>query len=138
MRTNLFEPALYETVRAGLAAGDLATTTNALQNLLAWYPASLSAARAVLLTAQDLGRRGDPAAARKLLLDLTRRHPAPHCERNGSWPSRRPGNRRTSRGEAIALYDEWLRQFPPTTRPGRARSIIAPGTLGRLAATRMR
>ena len=38
VRTNLFEPALYETVRAGLAGGDLATATNALQNLLAWYP----------------------------------------------------------------------------------------------------
>ena len=103
VRTNLFEPALYETVRAGLAAGNLATATNALQNLRAWYPTSLSAARAVLLTAQDLRRRGDPAAARRLLLDFDQAAPdAPlRAERRlavaATWEEEK------NWGEAIAL-----------------------------------
>ena len=70
VRTNLFEPALYQIVRTGLEGGELASANLALQNLLAWYPGSLTTARAVLLTAQDLARRGDPPAARKMLLDF--------------------------------------------------------------------
>jgi len=111
VRTNLFEPALYEIVRVGLAAGDLATTTNALQNLLAWYPGSLSVARAVLLTGQELGFRGDPAAARKLLLDFDKAAPdAPlRAERQlavvATWEQ---DNKWT---EAIAQLDGWLATF---------------------------
>ncbi len=43
-KTNLFERALYQTVRAGVAGGDLATATNALQQAAgpgipgAWIP----------------------------------------------------------------------------------------------------
>jgi TolA-binding protein len=118
--TNLFEPVLYETVRAGLSAGKLATATNALQNLLALYPHSLSAARAVLLTGQDLGLRGDPAAARKLLLDFDKAAPdaplraerqlavAATLEQENKWT------------EAIAQYDGWLASFPKNEAVPRA------------------
>ena len=112
VRTNLFEPALYEMIRAGLAAGDLATTTNALQNLLAWYPGGLSAAGAVLLIGQDLGLRGEPAAARKLLLDFDKA--APHAplraERQlavvATWEEE------NKPAEAIRELDGWLASYP--------------------------
>ena len=35
---TLFEPALYEIVRAGLAANDWPAVTNALDKILAWFP----------------------------------------------------------------------------------------------------
>jgi len=111
VRTNLFEPALYGTVRAGLAAGDLATTTNALQNLLAWYPGGLSAAGAVLLTGQDLGLRGYPAAARKLLLDFDKVAPDAPLRAERQLAVAATWEQENKPAEAIALYDGWLASF---------------------------
>ena len=107
-RTNLFEPVLYETVRAGLAARDLATTTNALQNLLGWYPGNLSAARAVLLTAQDFRRRGDPAAARKLLLDFDKAVPGAPLGAERQLAVAATWEQENKWAEAIAQYDDLL------------------------------
>jgi TolA-binding protein len=76
VRTNLFERALSQTVRAGLAGGDLAAATNGLQKLLAWYPNSLDTARAVLLSGQEISRRGDPAGARAMFLAFARSVPS--------------------------------------------------------------
>jgi TolA-binding protein len=111
VRTNLFEPALYGTVRAGLAAGDLATTTNALQNLLAWYPGSLSAASAVLLTGQDLRLRGDPAAARKLLLDFDKAAPNTPLRAERVLAVAATWEQENKWTEAIAQHDGWLATF---------------------------
>ena len=108
VRTNLFEPALYETVRAGLAAGDLATTTNALQNLLAWYPAGLSAAGAVLLTGQDFRRRGDPSAARKLLEDFDKAAPGAPLRAERQLAVAATWEQENKPAEAIAQYDALL------------------------------
>src|SRR5262249_12211931 len=36
--SNLFEPAMYQEIRASLASGDLAAATNALGRILNWYP----------------------------------------------------------------------------------------------------
>jgi TolA-binding protein len=69
-RTNLLERAFYQTVRAGFAGDDLAAATNALQKLRAGYPNSLNTARAVLLSGQEISRRGDPARARAMLLEF--------------------------------------------------------------------
>jgi TolA-binding protein len=120
VRTNLFEKTLYQTVRAGLTGGELASATTALQKLLAWYPKSLNAAHAVLLSGQDLARRGDPAAARKLLLDFDKAVPdaplraerqlavATSLEQENKWT------------EAVAQYDGWLASF--TNHEARARA----------------
>jgi TolA-binding protein len=111
VKTNLFEPALCQIVRAGLAGGDLVAVTNAMENLRAWYPNSLSAASAVLLTAQDLSRRDDSAAARKLLLDFDQAAPdAPLREERllavaATWEQEKKW------GEAVAQYNGWLSSF---------------------------
>ena len=73
--TNLWEPALYQIVQAALAAGDLTAATNALARILAWYPEGFHADRALLLTGQEIGRRGDPARARNMFLDFARAAP---------------------------------------------------------------
>ena len=66
VRSNLFERALSQTVRAGLAGNDLAAATNALQKLLVWYPNSPDTARALLRAGQEISRQGDPARARAM------------------------------------------------------------------------
>jgi len=119
-RTNLFERSLTQTVRAGLAAGDFAAATNALQKLRDWYPDSLDTSRAVLLTGQEISRRGDPAAARGMLLEFAKASPeapmlaevrlvvAATYEQEKKWP------------EAIEQYKSWLAGF--TNDPARPRA----------------
>lgn len=111
VRTNLFERALYQTVRASLAAGDPATATNALQKVLAWYPEHPDAGRAVLLTGQEMSRRGEAAAARQMFLEFARNVPhsplLPELQLAiaGTWEQEKKW------AEAIAQYDGWLASF---------------------------
>jgi TolA-binding protein len=111
VKTNLFEPALYQSVRAGLAGGDLAAATNAMQNLLALYPKSLSAARAVLLTGQEISRRGDPAAARKILLDFDKAAPDAPLRPERLLAVAATWEQEKKWAEAIAQHDDWLANF---------------------------
>ncbi len=120
VKTNLLEPAMYQTVRAGLAGGDLPAVTNAMQHLLAEFPVSLSSARAVLLTAEEMGRRGNPGLGRQLLLDFARGAPAAPLQ-----PERRLAIAATYEqekmwAEAIEQYDSWLASF--TNHPARPRA----------------
>jgi TolA-binding protein len=110
-RTNLFERALYQTVRAGFAGDDLAAATNALQKLRAWYPNSLNTERALLLSGQEISRRGDPPRARAMLLEFGNSAPdtplmpelqlavAATYERENQWAN------------AIEQYDRCLAEF---------------------------
>jgi len=111
VRTNLFEPALYQSVRAGLAGGDLAAATNAMLNLLASYPKSLSAASAVLLTAQDMSRRADPPTARKILLDFDQAAPDAPLRPERQLAVAATWEQEKKWAEAVAQYDGWLASF---------------------------
>ncbi len=107
VKTNLFEPALYHTVRAALDGGNLAAATNALAKLLDWYPRGFYTDRAVLLTGQVVGS-SDPAGARKMFQDFVRAMPqtsllpelelaiAATYEQENQWDA------------AIAQYDAWV------------------------------
>jgi TolA-binding protein len=64
--SNLFEPALYQEIRASLATEDLIAATNALGRILDWYPNGFHTERAVLLTGQAISNAGDPPRARSL------------------------------------------------------------------------
>ncbi len=111
VKTNLFEPALYQTVRAGLAGRDLPAATNALAQLRAGYPGSLSAARAVLLTGEEMGRQGDPGTARKLLLDFARSAPGAPLLAERQMAVAATYEEEEKWTEAIAQYDSWLTSF---------------------------
>ena len=111
VKSNLFEPALYQTVRAGLAGGNLTAATNALQHLLAWYPGSTNAAHAVLLTAQDISRRGDPPAARKLLMDFANAWPEAPLRPERQLAVAATWEKENNWAEAITQYDGWLARF---------------------------
>ena len=120
VRTNLFEPALYQTVRAALAATNLIDATNALQNLRAWHPRSPSTASAVLLIAQDFSRRGDPASARKLLTDFDKAIPDAPLRAERQLAVAATWEQEKNWAAAIAQYESWLASF--TNHEARARA----------------
>jgi TolA-binding protein len=111
VRTNLMEPALYQVVRAGLAAGDMAAATNGLSMILASYPAGYQTERAALLTGQKIAEDGDPAKARSIfqnfaqvatnsaLMPQVQMAIAATYERQNQWE------------EVIGTYDAWLSRF---------------------------
>jgi TolA-binding protein len=125
VRTNLFERALYQTVRAGVFGGDLATATNTLQKMLAWYSNRMDTARAVLLTGQEISYRGDSARARTMFLDFAQATPnapllpeielavAATYEQEKKWT------------EAMAQYSRWLATCPDHELKPRAEYYLA-------------
>jgi TolA-binding protein len=108
VKTNLFEPALYETARAALAGGYLDIATNTVQKLLAECPRSLSAARAALLTGQEISRRGDSQAARKILLDFDKAVPDAPLKSERQLVVAATWEQENNWAEAIAQYDGCL------------------------------
>jgi TolA-binding protein len=112
VKTNLFEPALYEIVRTGLVGNDQVSATNALQNLLAWHAKSTNASRAVLLMAQDIAHRNDPAAARKMLLAFDKAVPDAPLRAERLLTVAATWEQESKWAEAVAQYDDWLVIFP--------------------------
>ena len=111
VRTNFFEGALYQTVRAGLAGGDLAAATNALKKILAWYPDSFNAGRSVLLAGQEISRRGDHAEAREILSEYVRTAPEAPLRSEVELAIARSYEQEKLWTNVIAQYDGWLVNF---------------------------
>jgi len=107
VRTNLFEPALYQLVRAGLAATNAAVATNALAKILTEYSNSFYADRAVLLTGQEVGTRS-PESARKLFLDFAAMAPAAPMMPEVRLAIARTFEQQEQYEKAIEQYDSWL------------------------------
>lgn len=111
VRARLWEPALYQTVRAAIEAGDPAAGDDAMGKILAWYPESFVCQSALLLQGQNLSRLGDPAKARKVFAKFEERFPqspllpevrlaaARTWESEDNWPA------------ALAVYDAWVTNF---------------------------
>jgi TolA-binding protein len=119
VRTNLCEPALYQIVRASQEVDDVASVTNALAKLLAWFPEGLYTDRALLITGQQLGQR-HPETARGLYRDFAR-----SATNSPLLPKLELAFARTYEGEdkwdkAIAQYDTWLATFTNHEAQGRA------------------
>ena len=128
VRSNLFQRALSQTVRAGLAGGDRAAATNALQKMLAWYPHSPDTARALLLTGQEISRQGDPARARAMFSAFAGSAPeapllpelqlaiAGTYEQENQWTN------------AIRQYNLWLARFTNSSARPQAEYYLAYAT----------
>jgi TolA-binding protein len=115
--SNLFEPALYQEIRASLASGELAAATNALSRILNWYPNGFHTERAVLLTGQALNNTGDPHHARALFSGFMN-----IVSNAASIPEVQLAIARTYEKEndwtnAIQQYERWLNSF--TNHPAR-------------------
>lgn len=111
IKDQLFEQALYQTVRAALATNDLAAATNALAKILDWYPDGFAGDHCLLLVGQGFARQHDPAAAQRIFQDFEARYPnsellpkvrlaiARTYEQQGKW------------GTAINEYTDWIQRY---------------------------
>jgi TolA-binding protein len=111
VKERLTERALYQIVRAALAANNPVTAGRALQQILQQYPDSFAGDRSLLLVGQGLLQQGNPARARELFLDFENRYPnspllpevrlavAHTFEAERNWDS------------AIHQYSDWIDQF---------------------------
>jgi tetratricopeptide (TPR) repeat protein len=108
IKTNLWEPALYQIVRAGLAAGDLAATTEAMEKILALFPSGFHADRAVLLAGQEVSRRGNPAVARRVFTDFIQKHPNAPLLPKLKLAIARTYEQENKWEEAVKEYDGWV------------------------------
>ncbi len=108
IKNGLFERALYQIVRASLETTNIMEATNALNQILAWYPDRLLGQPSMLLVGQALNAVQGPAAARGVYADFATRFPqsallpevklaiARTYETERDWPG------------AIAQYDDWV------------------------------
>jgi TolA-binding protein len=111
IETNLFEAALYQTVRTALAAGTPSAATNALQRLLTWYPRGFHTDRAVLIAGQEVSRGGNPAEARQMFSQFITNAPesalVPELNLAIAWTYEQENNWNL----AITQYENWLTRF---------------------------
>jgi tetratricopeptide (TPR) repeat protein len=110
VKTNLLELALYQTVLAGQAGSNFAVATNALSKILAWFPDGFHAARALLVTGQEIGREA-PAVARKMFEDFLHNAPAEPLRPELELAIARTYEEENRWPEAIAGYDRWVTTF---------------------------
>ena len=135
LRDDLFEPALYQLVRAALARNDAAAASAALEKLLNWFPGGFLTERAVLITGEKNSAAGNAARARDLFNQSLTQFPT-----NMLTPEVRLALARTWEQEqnwtnALAEYTRWLADFP--SHAARPRAAFAQawacGQAGQLA-----
>jgi TolA-binding protein len=124
-QTNLFESALYQTVRAGLAAGDLPSVTNALGKLLSWYPNGFHSDRAVLLTGQQVSREGNPEQARAMFAEFLKAASEAPLAPEVKLAIARTYEQENMWEKAIEAYNGWLTAY--TNHPARPRAEYSRG-----------
>ncbi len=119
VRTNLFEPAYYQIMRAALCTNDWDNATNALASLEASFPGSPHTERAVLLVAQQLGE-SNPAAARKLLCDFSARSPDARLRPEIELAIAHTYDQAEDWAGSVEQHDRWLTSFTNNAERPRA------------------
>ncbi|HVV00680.1 MAG TPA: tetratricopeptide repeat protein, partial [Verrucomicrobiae bacterium] len=110
--TNLLEPALYQTIRAGLAVNNLSAVTNALEKIFSWFPDSFRTKSAVLLAGQALTERGDPSEARAIFSAFIQRAgPKSEASAEASLAIGRSYERERDWARAAQVYQGWLGRY---------------------------
>jgi TolA-binding protein len=115
--TNLLEPALYQIVRAGLAATDLASASNAMARIVGSYPKGFHTERAVLLFGQYFGKQGGAVDARQLLEDFLKKDSGAALRPQIELAIARTYEQQRLWGDAARHYEFWLDRF--TNDPAR-------------------
>jgi len=121
VKTNLFEPALYQSARAALAAGQPGAATNAVARLLAWYPKGFHTERAALLAGQQVSQQGMPAEARKIFSELIAAAPGADLLPQVRLAIARTFEEEEKWSQAIGEYDGWLSAY--TNHEARAAAL---------------
>ena len=109
---QLVDQALYQIVRSGVERKDLPSASQAVSNLIEWFPSSFYSDRSLLLYGQALNRQGKPSESRTVLASFAGVFPKstllPETQlaiarthvMDGSWVS------------SILEYDRWVTNYP--------------------------
>ena len=108
---SLFDQALYQIVRAGLAINDVDSASAALSKILQWYPNSGFTERSVLLFGQDLNRKRSPREARELLENFASKAAGSKLTPQVQLAIARTYTQEKNWKEALAAYEEWSLTF---------------------------
>jgi TolA-binding protein len=111
VKTNLFEPALYQSARAALAAKQLGAATNAVAKLLQWFPKGYHTDRALLYVGLQMNEQGKPEEARKIFSDLITAVPGSALLPQVRLAVARTFEEQEKWVEAIGQYDSWLTTY---------------------------
>lgn len=125
VRSNLCEPALYQTVRAAVEVGDMAAANAAVDRILAWFPESHVTESSLLVAGQGLARHGDPAAARRVFEDLLRRFPDSPRAAEVRLAIARTHELQNAWTNAMSVYRDWLARFADHAARPRAEYALA-------------
>jgi TolA-binding protein len=105
---NLFEPALYQVLRAGIAQNNFATASNALNQLLARFPEGLRAQPSMLLYGQKQDLSGAPEDARKTYADFITRWPESRLKPEAELAIARTYERENDWSNAVNRLYAWV------------------------------
>ena len=115
--TNLVEAALYQLVRAALAAPDTGAASDALARIVGSYPKGFHTERAVLLFGQYFGKEGDAADARGLFEEFLKKNPDAALRPQLELAIARTYEQQKLWTNAAERYESWLDRF--TNDPAR-------------------
>ncbi|MDB6020548.1 MAG: Tetratricopeptide domain protein, partial [Pedosphaera sp.] len=107
VKNGLFEQALYQLVRAGLAQDNPATATNAMMRILEWFPGGSLADPSMLLVGQAQG----PAEARKVFADFVKHSPQSPLLPEMKLAMARTYEKETNWPEALKQLDDWVNTY---------------------------
>ncbi len=107
---NLFEPALYQILRASTEPGnlDLVAATNAVTRILAWVPNRLLGEPSELLLGQAEDRAGRAGEARETFADFIARSPQSALRPVVELAVARTYERQHEWMNAVAQYTNWI------------------------------
>jgi TolA-binding protein len=114
-KSNLLESALYQCVKAAVAAGDIVSCTNALQKILTRYPTGFNTERAVLVAGQWFGHERSPAEARDIFLSFSRLATNATLLPEVQLAIAQTYEQETNWEAAIKAYDGWFDRFSAET-----------------------
>jgi TolA-binding protein len=122
---RLVEPALYQLLRASLAADDGEAAAQALHRLVTDYPASAVTQSGMLLMGERAVQDQEPDSARKLFSDFLFKYPDSELAPQAQLAVARTWEQARKWDEAISAYEAWAARFPtnallPTAEYGRA------------------
>src|SRR5579859_5047308 len=111
VKTELFEPALYQIVRANLEQKNLPAAEKAMRRILQEYPDGFLTDRSMLLVGQAFNRRGSIAQARQILYDFEKRLPQSPLLPEVGLAIARAYQEEADWTEAIKRYDAWTASY---------------------------
>jgi TolA-binding protein len=110
VKQQLFELALYQTVRAALS-GDVAAAGGAMRAILDSYPNGFAGPHCLLLMGQKFAQQSDPAGARELFAEFEKRYPAHPLLPEVRLAVARSYEEERNWQAAVGQYTGWIQRF---------------------------